>query len=84
MDKIMYSLVSEPGGADGMDSKAKGGNVLHCSFDKSVIEKKKGSDSRYRIEKEVVDTDELRKQVKAKLTPAEMLVVELKKENATR
>lgn len=77
MDRIAYTLVTIGGGEDGRDSNDLGGKVILASFDKSVIEKKKGQDTRYRIEKEIVEIDELRKEALKKLTMVERLVLNI-------
>jgi hypothetical protein len=76
-DRIAYLLVSQPGGVDGLDASDKGGVVVDASFDKAAIEKRKGVDSRYRIEAKVVsDTDRLA--ALAKLSKLDRLILNIK------
>lgn len=75
MDKIVYLLVTIGGGCDGMDSSDKGGQVVCASFDEKAITRKKGRDSRYIIDKQVVNTDDIIKQGLKKLSPIERLLI---------
>lgn len=74
-DKIVYKVVSAPGGVDGMDPKAKGGQVLLATFDKAEADSKIGRDSRYLLEKDVVNTEEVKKEALAKLTKVDRLIL---------
>lgn len=73
-DRIAYLLIAEPGGVDGMDHTDKGGTVVAASFSKDRIEKRKGLDSRYRIESRVVGQDDLRRAA-AKLDKLDKLLL---------
>lgn len=73
-DRIVYLLVSEGGGQDGLDHTDKGGQIVAASFLKTDIERRKGLDSRYRIERRIVDDSDVRKAL-AKLDRVEMLLV---------
>lgn len=75
MDKILYTLVTEGGGCDGMDFKDKGGKVVMASFSKNAVLKKKGMDSRYRLEKSVIDDEEVKGEALKKLSKVECLVL---------
>lgn len=75
MDKILYTLVTEGGGCDGMDFKDKGGKVVMASFSTNAVERKKGMDTRYRIEKSVIDDTEVRREALKKLSKVECLVL---------
>ena len=74
-DRIVYLVISEPGGVDGMDHNDKGGKVLLATFQKSAALSCKGQDSRKRIEPTVINVEEVRAEVMRKLTPIETLVM---------
>jgi transposase len=75
-DKIVYLRVSMPGGEDGM-STDKGGKILDASYHKQSIQDKIGKDSRYRMDKIIVDTEERRKVALKKLDKVDLLVLNL-------
>ena len=74
-DRIVYTVVSAPGGCDGMDHKARGGKVLLATYNREEALKKIGRDSRYILEKQVVDIKEAKKEALAKLTKLDTLVL---------
>ena len=74
-DRIVYLVVSEPGGVDGLDHNDKGGKVLLATFQKPAALSCKGQDSRKRIEPTVINVEEVRAEVMRKLTPIEHLVL---------
>lgn len=74
-DRIVYQVISEPGGVDGMDHNDKGGTVLLVTFQKPAALSCKGQDSRKRIEPTVINVEEVREEVMRKLTPIERLVM---------
>lgn len=75
MDKIIYTVVSAPGGCDGRDHNDKGGKVLLATFSKAQAEQKISRDSRYLLEKSVMDTYEGRRAALAKLTLVDRLIL---------
>jgi hypothetical protein len=76
-DRIAYLIVTQPGGVDGLDANDKGGVVVDASFDKAAMEKRKGVDSRYRIDTKVVgDSD--RRAALAKLSKLDRLLLDIK------
>ena len=77
MDKILYTLVTEGGGCDGMDFNDKGGKIVMASFSKNAVLKKKGQDTRYRLEKSVIDDEEVKGEALKKLSKVECLVLGL-------
>jgi len=74
-DRIVYLVVTEPGGEDGRDPSAKGGDVLLATFDKAQAVTKIGRDSRYRLETKVVDIVEARTKLLRKLSPLDRLLL---------
>ena len=76
-DRIAYLIVTQPGGVDGLDASDKGGVIVDASFDKAAMEKRKGVDSRYRIDTKVVgDSD--RRAALAKLSKLDRLLLDIK------
>lgn len=73
-DKIVYLLVTRPGGMDGMDPNAKGGPF------RAYWTRKEAEDDRNLpwcdIVPTVIDPDAVRSAALAKLTPVERLVIE--------
>lgn len=74
-DRIVYQLISEPGGVDGLDHNDKGGTAVYATYDKEAAIRKKGNDSRLRLEPSVVDTDQVKADAMAKLSLIERLVL---------
>lgn len=74
-DRIVYLVVSEPGGVDGLDQTDKGGTVLLATYQKEAALSCKGQDCRKRLEPTVVNVEEVRAEVMRKLTAIERLVV---------
>jgi hypothetical protein len=64
-DRIVYCVVTKPGGVDGRDSQDKGGFVKYASYVKSDAEKK--VDSWSSVEARVFDPDEIAKKALGKL-----------------
>ncbi len=73
-DQIVYLLITEPGSVDGMDHNDLGGTIVAASYDKNDITKKRGLDSRYRIEPRIVSDKDVNA-VLGKLDPLEMLLL---------
>lgn len=74
-DRIMYLVISEPGGVDGLDNTDKGGAVVGAHFSKVDAERQKGNDSRLRLTPTVIDDEVVRAQAMAKLTLVERRVL---------
>lgn len=74
-DRIVYLVVTEPGGEDGRDVSAKGGEVVLATFDKAEAVTKIGRDSRYRLETKVVDVADARTKLLRKLSALDRLVL---------
>lgn len=74
-DRIIYLVISEPGGVDGLDNTDKGGTVVGAHFSKVVAEGQKGNDSRLRVTATVVDDEVVKAQAMAKLTLVERRVL---------
>jgi hypothetical protein len=73
-DRILYTVVTEGGGQDGRDHTDTGGKVMLATFDLEEAKKRKGSDSRFKIEKRIVNEDDVKKSM-AKLDPIDLLLV---------
>ncbi len=76
MDKILYKVISEPGGVDGMAHKDKGGKLVMATFKKELVIKK-CIDTRYRWESSVIDTDKAIRAALWKLDEVDKLVLGL-------
>jgi hypothetical protein len=72
-DIIVYTIVSKPGGADGLDASNEGGGVVKAVVEKHVALDIVKKDTRYEVKPIIVDPDELRKEVLSRLTPVEQL-----------
>ena len=70
LEMIVYVVIAEPGGCDGMDPTAKGGPVWAFGS-RAEAEAKVGRDSRYRIAPRVVDLNKLRAGLKRRLNTVE-------------
>jgi hypothetical protein len=75
-DRILYIVVTEGGGQDGRDHTDKGGKVMLATFDLDEAKKRVGSDSRFKIEKRIVNEDDVKKAL-AKLDPIDLLLVKV-------
>jgi len=73
-DRIVYLVVTEPGGVDGRDASASGG-VIFATFDKGEATSIVGRDSRNRLETKVVDIVEARTKLLRKLSPLDRLLL---------
>ena len=74
-DRIVYQVVSQPGGVDGMDHNNKGGTIVFVTFNRDAAHGKYGTDCRYRIEPIVVDTVKAKAEAKTKLNLLDRLVL---------
>lgn len=74
-DIIVYKVVSQPGGVDGLDFNDKGGTLVNASFEKQPMTLKYGNDCRYRIEPTVIDLDTAKREAMAKLTMIDRLAL---------
>jgi hypothetical protein len=83
-DRIVYQVVSEPGGVDGRDHNDKGGTVIYATFEKDAATRRKGNDSRLRIEPIVVDVEAVMKAAMAKLSLVDRLVLFPPEKKVTR
>ena len=70
-DRIVYCVVTKPGGVDGMDRQDKGGIVKFASYVKSDAEKK--VDGWSFLEARVIDPVQVAKEALAKLNALERL-----------
>lgn len=74
-DRIVYLVVTEPGGVDGRDASAKGGQILLATFNKAEAEARK--DGWSRIETKAIDMIDAREKLLRKLSPLDLLVLSL-------
>ena len=72
-DKIVYLIVTNGGGMDGMDRADKGGKIMFATYNKAVAEKKVGPWSH--IEPKVVDTLNTAEKALKKLDPLDILSI---------
>jgi hypothetical protein len=56
-DAIVYTVVTKPGGCDGMDHTDKGGKVVYVSLTREAIPETYKRDTRYTVKPEVYDLD---------------------------
>lgn len=75
-DRIVYTVVTAPGGEDGRDHNDKGGTIVFATFDKEEAQKRAGNDSRLLLSPQVIDVSQLRKAILARLDPIERLVMD--------
>lgn len=75
-DKIVYLLISNGGGIDGMDRNDKGGDIVAASFDFDDIDKHANKPWGHLV-KRVVNIEDARKDALKKLTPVDKLVLDL-------
>jgi hypothetical protein len=76
MDRIVYVLVTKDGGVDGRDSTAIGGKDVQAFF--SEDEAKKSPKFPYcTIRKEIAEVENVRSVGLAKLTPTEILILNI-------
>ena len=75
-DRIVYTVITAPGGADGRDHTDLGGKVVDAFFEKQQAYDRVGSNSQLGVKPEVVDVSALRKQILDNLTPIERLVMD--------
>lgn len=76
-DKIVYLLITEPGGIDGKDCLDKGGQVRAAAYDRQTLERHPGKPWCH-IEPRVIDVEQRKRHALAKLDPLDKLVLELK------
>jgi hypothetical protein len=74
-DRIVYLVKSLPGGVDGRDNSSTGGQITFVSYAKSEAETRKGKDTRFEIERRIVDDSDVRAAY-AKLDPLERFLIE--------
>lgn len=72
-DRIVYLVITEPGGVDGRDHTAKGGEIVFATFDKGQAMSRK--DGWTRVESRVIDVVEARKQLLRKLSALDRLLL---------
>jgi hypothetical protein len=72
-DRIVYTVVSDPSGCDGMDMFPS--TILLVTFDRNEADRKANTDSRYLLKKHIIDIDDARKAALAKLTPIDILIL---------
>lgn len=75
MDRILYEVVTKPGGIDGKDHTDKGGTVILATFDKQQATDK--INGWYTLTSRVINTDTAKAEALSKLTPADKLVLGL-------
>ena len=71
---IVYQLVTNPGGVDGLDHTAKGGKVIRAHFSKTGAEDDPCAPW-CKIEPVMIDPRKVLKTATEKLTPIELLVI---------
>lgn len=73
-DRIVYLVVTQPGGVDGRDHSDKGGHIMHATFDSREAGQltRQGHDT---VKKEVVNTVQARRVALAKLSPLDKLIL---------
>lgn len=71
---IVYQLITNPGGVDGVDHTAKGGSLLRAHFSRASA---LGDPSApwCKIEPVMIDPDKVLKTATDKLSPIELLVI---------
>ena len=73
-DKIVYTLVSNPGGVDGRDHLHKGGTIMMAAYDRATLEKSKAKPW-CKIVAQVIDTEARKKSALYKLDPIDRLIL---------
>jgi len=76
MDRIVYVLISNAGGVDGLDHNDKGGREIEASFEEGALEKSRNLPW-CSIEKRVVELNHAKKEAMDKLTATDKLVLGL-------
>lgn len=76
-DKIVYTLVTEPGGVDGLDRDDKGGVVVLASYEKGIVERRKGQDTRYKIVPQIVNIATAKMEAIRKLNVIDRLILDI-------
>jgi hypothetical protein len=74
-DRIVYEVVTKPGGVDGRDPDDKGGVVRFAAFTRGAAEE--AVDAWSEVRARVVDLKEARREALAKLSPLDRLVLGL-------
>jgi len=74
-EKIVYQKITKGGGQDGMDKADKGGKVVEVGLRRCDVAT---TDSRYEIVPIVVDFNQAYKDAVAKLSPLDLLVLEIR------
>lgn len=74
-DIIVYKIISQPGGVDGLDFNNKGGTLVNALLSKHEATVRYGSDCRYLIEAEVLNLDFAKQRAMAKLDPIDRLAL---------
>ena len=75
-DRIIYTVVTAPGGVDGRDHTDLGGKVVAAYFEKQQAYERVGSNSNLGVKPEVVDVSALRKKILDNLEPIERLIID--------
>jgi hypothetical protein len=70
-DRIVYCVVTNAGGIDGLDRSDKGGHIKFASYVKSDAEAK--ADDWSHVEARVIDPEQVARDVRKKLNPVECL-----------
>lgn len=76
IDRIGYILVSEAGGVDGLDNNDKGGKEIAAFY----TEQEALGSQKYphaKLEKRVLEIEKIREEALKKLTPTEILVLNI-------
>ena len=74
---IVYQLVTNPGGVDGLDHTAKGGKVIRAHFSRAAAEDDPSAPW-CNIEPVMIDPHKVLKTATEKLSPIELLVIKAK------
>lgn len=76
-DKIVYTLVNQPGGVDGLDRTAKGGEIVAAFYTRKEAEDYKGKPW-CNIVPIVIDDLQAKREAIKKLSPIDKLVLNVK------
>ena len=72
---IVYQLITNPGGVDGLDHTAKGGKVVRAHFSRASALEDPGAPW-CKIEPVMIDPAKVLKTATGKLSPIELLVIQ--------
>lgn len=73
-DCIVYQLITNPGGVDGLDHTVKGGKVIRAHFSRASAEDDPSAPW-CKVEPVMIDPCKVLKTATEKLTPIELLVI---------